>query len=80
MDYEALLKELDVCFYGTLIPRDPSEGIRRMKTAKDGWRHDVSHPFKFEGKTYDKQATTDLNVLQYNYLHAIILAKMKESD
>jgi hypothetical protein len=39
------VQELEACFYGSLVPRDPSEGLARPKRAADGWRAGQSRPF-----------------------------------
>lgn len=52
--YEAKLKELETCVYGTLVDRDPAEGIKKQKHSNDGWRSGASHPFKATKKlTFD---------------------------
>lgn len=40
-------------FYGTPVPRDPDNPAAGMKSAGNGWRHGESHPFEYEGTTYD---------------------------
>ena len=58
-------------FYGTLVDRDPSEGsLKKKKHATDGWRHGVSHPFEFEGRTYDVQKRRDDSREQFEELMA----------
>jgi len=47
-------------FYGTLVDREPTHpGSRKKKHLHDGWREGYSHPFKFQGFTYDVQETPD---------------------
>ena len=56
-------QELLECFFGTLIPRPPEEGsLKKVKHAKDGWRHGVSHPFTFRNNTYDVQYNNDASL------------------
>jgi hypothetical protein len=38
-------------FYGTLVDREPPS--TRKRHLHDGWRDGKSHPFLFEGRTYD---------------------------
>lgn len=44
------LQALEAAFFGTLRPRADST---RPARAKDGWRDRVSHPFEYDGETYD---------------------------
>jgi hypothetical protein len=62
-------------FYGTLIDRDPSDGsLKKKKHAHDGWREGFSHPFEFEGRTYDVQKRRDDSRAQFEELMARIEA------
>lgn len=68
--------ELEACFFGALIDRDPSEGINRKKRDKDGWRSGKSKPFEFEGKVYDiiehPKYGNDMTIDQFEELKAQI--------
>jgi len=58
-------------FYGTLVDRDPSDGsLKKKKHAHDGWREGFSHPFEFEGRTYDVQKRRDDSRAQFEELMA----------
>ena len=46
------LQELEACMFGTLVSRDPSEGVNRAKRTADGWRHGVNRPFELDGVVY----------------------------
>jgi hypothetical protein len=62
-------------FYGTLVPRDPSEGsMKKWKHSHDGWREGFSHPFEFGGRTYDVQKRRDDSREQFEELMARIEA------
>ena len=62
-------------FYGTLVDRDPSEGSRcKKKHLHDGWREGFSHPFEFQGRTYDVQKRRDDSREQFEEL----MAKLNE--
>ena len=47
------LQELETCFFGTPVDREPGSGVRRQKRADDGWRSGASKPFEWKGRTYD---------------------------
>ena len=51
-DAKTKLAELEACMFGTLVPRDPSERVARMKRAPDGWRHGISRAYESDGKIY----------------------------
>jgi hypothetical protein len=62
-------------FYGTLVDRDPSEGsLKKKKHLHDGWRDGFSHPFEFEGRTYDALKRRDDSREQFEELLAKIEA------
>jgi len=65
---EALL----ACFYGTLVARTEYNEVNRYKKkrAHDGWRHGVSNPFLFGGRTYDVLRHSDDTTEQFEELMA----------
>lgn len=65
-------------FYGTLVDRTPEESNpvnrHKKKHAHDGWRDGFSHPFEFQGRTYDVQKHRDDSREQFEELMAKIEA------
>lgn len=74
--------ELFECFYGTLIDRPESEANEvnrhKKKHAHDGWREGHSHPFEFEGATYDVQYNADASLHLYEELMERVYATVEE--
>lgn len=74
--FVAALQRLDECLYGTLVPRDPEENVRRPKHAPDGWRHGHSHPFvDASGREYDVREDNAANVKLHGQLKEAVVAQ-----
>jgi len=73
------LEELDECFFGTVIDRDPADRIARKKHNKNGWRNGVTHPFNHNGKTYDVATAPNRSDFEteYEYKMAVGMATDK---